>query len=87
MAIAAVVYFALPQHQAEAQTGATQAAGTPPIGRLVDISLVAWPLSTGTAERVTGTLLSMTGDWVVVKDGSFEHWIPKEKVMNMKASR
>lgn len=84
---AAVVYFAIPQQQAVAQTGAAQAAGTPPVGRLVDITLIAWPLSTGTAGRVAGTLLSMTGDWVVVKDGTFEHWIPKEKIMNMKASR
>lgn len=85
---AAVVYFALPQQRAVAQTGvAPQAAGTPPVGRLVDISLVAWPLSTATAGRVAGTLLSMTGDWVVVKEGTFEHWIPKEKIMDMKASR
>ena len=88
LAAAAGVYFAIPQPQAEAQTGvAPQAAGTPPVGRLVDITLVAWPLSTATAGRVSGTLLSMTGDWVVVKEGTFEHWIPKEKIMDMKASR
>lgn len=86
LAAAAVVYFAIPQ--AEAQTGvAPQAAGTPPVGRLVEITLVAWPLSTVLAGRVSGTLLSMTGDWVVVKEGTFEHWIPKEKIMDMKASR
>ena len=76
-----------PNLDALAARVAPQAAGTPPVGRLVDISLVAWPLSTATAGRVSGTLLSMTGDWVVVKEGTFEHWIPKEKIMNMKASR
>ena len=85
--VAGVVCFALPLERAAAQTGTLPAAGTPPIGRLVDITLVAWPLSTNAAGRVTGTLLSMTGEWVVVKDGSFEHWIPKEKVLDMKASR
>lgn len=84
---AGVVYFCVPVQRAEAQAGPVQAAGTPPIGRVVDVTLVAWPLTTQMAGRVTGNLLSMTGDWIVVKEGSFEHWIPKEKVLSMKASR
>ncbi len=84
--IAGVVYFAVPSERVKAQTG-VQTPGTPPIGRLVDVTLVAWPLSTTKAGRVSGTLLSMTGDWIVVKDGSYEHWIPTLKVLEMNASR
>jgi hypothetical protein len=84
---AGVIYFCIPASQMQAQPSAVQAAGTPPIGRLVDIELVAWPLTTERAGIVKGTLLSMTGDWIVVKDGTYEHWLPKEKVLNMKASR
>lgn len=73
---------------ARAQTPvAASSPGTPPIGRLVDIRLVAWPLATAEAGRITGTLIAMTDQWLIVKDGTFEHWVPKEKVMDMKASR
>jgi hypothetical protein len=81
------IYLLLPAQEAAAQPGAGQAAGTPPIGRVVEVTLVAWPVGTGTPMKITGNLLSMTGDWIVVKEGSFENWMPKEKVLNMKASR
>lgn len=85
---AGVVYWMMPMQQAAAQAGGSSAPGTPPIGLLVDVTLVAWPLSTQRAEdAVKGTLLSMTGEWIVVKSGSYENWIPKEKVLCMKASR
>jgi hypothetical protein len=58
-----------------------------PIGRLVEVQLVAWPLSTGTVGRVTGTLIAMPAGGLVVQDGRFEHWLPLEQVMPMKVSR
>jgi hypothetical protein len=33
------------------------------------------------------TLLAMTDQWIVVKDGSDENWLPRDKVMGMKASK
>jgi hypothetical protein len=58
-----------------------------PIGRLVSVQLVAWPLGTAVAGTVNGTLIAMPTGWLVIKDGSFEHWVPVEKVMSMKVSR
>jgi len=73
--------------KADAAQVTTPGAGTPPIGKVVDVTLVAWPLSTQTTEKVNGTLVSMQSDWIIVADGSYEHWIPAGKVMEMKASR
>lgn len=87
VAVAVVVYFVVPQQSSQAQTGAPQIPGSSPVGLQVNVTLVAWPLSTAEAGRVNGTLLSMTGEWLVVKDGSVEHWIPREKLLTMKASR
>jgi hypothetical protein len=58
-----------------------------PVGRLVTIQIIAWPLSTGTVGNVSGTLIAMPAGWLVVKDGTFEHWVPAEKVAQMKVSR
>ena len=74
-------------NHAEAQTPPRSSAGTPPIGRLVEIHLVAWPLSTTDAGKVGGTLISMTDQWIIVQDGTFEIWLPKDKVMSIRASR
>jgi hypothetical protein len=82
---AVAVYLFTPPQQVAAQPGGT--SGTPPIGRIVEVTLVAWPSEVGAPLKVMGNLLSMTGDWIVVKEGSYEHWMPKEKVMDMKASR
>jgi hypothetical protein len=87
LASAVALVIAFPSQQATAQTRVAQAAGSPPIGKIVKIDLVAWPLTTQVAGEVKGTLLSMTSDWVVIQDGSYEHWVPKEKVLTMHASR
>jgi hypothetical protein len=84
---AVVVYFGMPSDQAAAQPSESQAAGTPPIGRLVEVTLVAWPISSQPAAKVTGNLLAMMDDWIIVKEGSYEHWVPKEKILDMKVSR
>ena len=49
--------------------------------------MVAWPLSTVEANKVAGTLIAMTDQWLIVKEGSDESWVPREKVMVMKASK
>lgn len=67
---------------------ADQAASTSyPIGKIVEVALVTWPLTTQRGETVRGTLLSISSEWVVVKDGSYENWVPREKVMTLRASR
>jgi len=39
------------------------------------------------ANKVEGTLIAMTDQWIIVKGGSDESWVPREKVMLMKASK
>lgn len=64
------------------------APGTPPIGAICDVSVIASVLSGRTEiQTVKGNLLAMTSDWVVLKDGSFENWVPREKVLTLRASR
>ena len=86
IAIVAVAW-SISGFRAEAQTPGNTAVGTPPLGRQVEIQMVAWPLSTGVANKVEGTLIAMTDQWIIVKGGSDESWVPREKVMLMKASK
>jgi hypothetical protein len=67
--------------------GAPAAGQETPVGRLVEVQLVAWPLSTAPAGLIRGTLVAMTTGWLVIKEGSYEHWVPMEKVMSMRVSR
>ena len=80
------VTWSFSEFRAEAQTPAP-AAGMPPIGRSVDIQMVVWPFSTAVAGKVQGTLVAMTDQWIVVKQGSDENWLPRDKVMTMKVSK
>jgi hypothetical protein len=82
-----VVSWWITGFSAEAQTPGTTVVGTPPLGRQVEIQMVAWPLSTAVANKVEGTLMAMTDQWIIVKGGSDESWVPREKVMLMKASK
>lgn len=84
-ALAATLTVSLVSNQAAA--AAPAAAPATPLGRLVEIQLIAWPLSTANVGKVTGTLIAMPTGWLVVADGSFEHWVPVEKVMSMRVSR
>lgn len=62
-------------------------AGSPPIGKTVDVTVISWPLSTQTALKINGTLVALQSNWVVVAEGTYEHWIPAEKVLDMRASK
>ena len=83
----AALYLAAPVGHAEDPKPDRPPLGTPPIGKLVDVMLVAWPLNTGNAGKVSGTLVAMSDQWIIVESGSQETWVPKEKVMTMTASR
>jgi hypothetical protein len=85
-AIAAPLTVSLVSNQAAAAAPVAAAPATP-LGRLVEIQLIAWPLSTAIVGKVNGTLIAMPTGWLVVSDGSFEHWVPVEKVMSMRVSR
>ena len=85
-AIAAPLTVSLVSNQAAAAAPVAAAPATP-LGRLVEIQLIAWPLSTAIVGKVNGTLIAMPTGWLVVAEGSYEHWIPSEKVMSMRVSR
>ena len=85
-AIAAPLTVSLVSNQAAAAAPVAAAPATP-LGRLVEIQLIAWPLSTTIVGKVNGTLIAMPTGWLVVAEGSYEHWIPSEKVMSMRVSR
>jgi hypothetical protein len=34
-----------------------------------------------------GQLIYMSDQWCVLKDGSFENWVPRDKVLSMRASK
>lgn len=78
---------------ASAQAGkAASAPGTPPIGRQVEISLSPWsygqsPQANQPDMKVSGVLLAMTDRWIVVQEGSYENWVPMDRVVVMRASR
>lgn len=79
--------FLIHSAKAAGATAPPPGAGTPPLGKMVDITLVAWPLSTQVTEKINGTLVAMQSDWIVVAEGTYEQWIPTEKVMVMRASK
>jgi hypothetical protein len=87
MAAVVAVSWWIVGFRAEAQTPGVTAAGSPPLGRQVQIQMVTWPISTVLVNKVEGTLIAMTDQWIIVKEGSDESWVPREKVMLMKASK
>ncbi len=38
-------------------------------------------------DTVEGILVRVDEEWLVLKDGSYENWIPRDKVLFMRASR
>jgi hypothetical protein len=88
---AVVIGFSVLGQRAEAQAGGkfAPAPGTPPIGAICEVRvLVATILSSKTeVETLRGDLIAMTDDWIVLKEGSFENWIPRDKVITLRASR
>ena len=87
LAAVVAVSWSISGFRAEAQTPGSAAVGTPPLGLRVEIQLVSWPLSTTVANKVEGTLAAMTDQWIIVKEGTDESWVPREKVMLMKVSK
>jgi hypothetical protein len=87
LATVVAVSWGISGFRAEAQTSTPAPVGSPPLGRRVEIQMVAWPLTTAISNKVEGTLLAMTDQWIIVKEGSDESWVPREKVMLMKASK
>jgi hypothetical protein len=53
--------------RSKAQTPVITAVGTPPLGRQVEIQLVARPLSTAVANKAEDTLIAMTDQWIIIK--------------------
>lgn len=38
-------------------------------------------------DSVEGTLVRVDDEWLVLKDGTYENWIPRDKVLFMRVSR
>lgn len=36
---------------------------------------------------VRGQLIYMSDEWCVLKDGTFENWVPRDKVLSMRVSK
>lgn len=62
----------------------------------VDSRSSSKPVLAGTATKVTGfvapdtaegVLIRLDADWLVLRDGSYESWIPTKKVIMIHASR
>ena len=37
--------------------------------------------------KVQGEFLAINADWLVLKEGNYENWIPRDKVLSMRVSR
>lgn len=95
--IGAAVSF--PSSTVNAQQAAAPAAGAIPVGLRCIVTVD--PRATGhapgfetqqksglSAEHIVeGNLVSMGGEWLVLKDGTYENWIPRDKVLLMRVSR
>jgi hypothetical protein len=75
--------------RAEAQPPVAESSrGTPPIGNEVEVTLVAWaPESASQEKKFSGKLLLMNQEWLVIQEGTFENWLPRERVFFLKASK
>ena len=83
------ILFSL-NERADAQTPSQTppAPGTPPIGLLCEVKVLASVMSQKTEIiQVKGKLLAMTDQWIVLQDGTDEHWVLCKKVVTLKASR
>lgn len=84
---AGMIWFYSAGSPAAGQTGSQSSPGTPPVGRIVDVTVVSWPLTTASPSKVSGTLVAMTDKWIIVAAGNQEVWVPIEKVLYVMASR
>ena len=98
IAMAAVPLAAVLLSPSDAQTnGGKKATVNYPYGSecVVTLDPRAWPETTpptntsGFVSPATarGQLIYLSEDWCVLKDGSFENWIPREKVLMLRASK
>lgn len=37
--------------------------------------------------KVQGDFLTINAEWIVLKEGNYENWIPRDKVLSMRVSR
>lgn len=40
-----------------------------------------------TDNKVEGDLIQIDADWLILKDGNYENWVPRDKVLFMRVSR
>jgi hypothetical protein len=98
VAIAAAVLLSFPPLRA--QQPVAPAAGAPPVGLRCEVTLD--PRAYGDAKlgieamkktgltpegTVEGVLVSMDDQWLILKDGTYENWIHRDKVLFIRVSR
>lgn len=96
--IGAAVSFSTPAVQA--QQAAAPAEVKAPLGQLCIVTLdpraeravkpsgdALKKTSLTGDDTVEGTLVLLDDEWLVLKDGTYENWIPRDKVLFMRASR
>jgi hypothetical protein len=96
--IGAAVSFSTPSVQA--QQAVAPAEVKPPFGQLCIVTLdpraeravkpagdALKKTSLTGDDTVEGTLVLLDNEWLVLKDGTYENWIPRDKVLFMRASR
>jgi hypothetical protein len=96
--VAAVAIFV--PRTAEAQPPSVKPVGPveSPVGLecVVTVEIEAWMNTTPNASQpggfhpdytVRGKVLELGREWVVLKDGNFENWISRDKIVSMRVSR
>ena len=83
------VLFSLNERvDAQPSNPSAPAPGAPPVGLVCEVKVLATVVSHKTEIiQVNGTLLSMRDEWIVLQDGTDEIWVPREKVITLRASR
>jgi len=94
-----VVAATLVSSKAQAPAGEGDSGAKYPYGKecVVTVDPQTWPAGTAATPgkaggfqpdwTVRGQLILLNDQWCVLKDGTFENWIPREKVLVLRASK
>lgn len=98
--LAAVGALFIPREAVGQQPEASErSAVSSPLGQecVVTVETQAWMKASPTQPdsksgfygdyTLRGKIIQWQNDWIVLKDGSYENWIPREKVLSVRVSR
>lgn len=62
-------------------------SGAAPIGAICEVQVIASAYDASSGKfTFRGNLVTLGPEWVVLKEGNYQNWIPREKVVFIKAS-